>query len=934
MRSSFHSAISVCLIAALLPWPAAAKTRKGDILIAKARQAELKDTAKDFDEALALAQEALASDRADIGYQLEVNRLRAFAAQYHVYEGQVLRDKGKVKEALAEFDKAASLDPASEVAPQEVARTKELLNELRRNPSANIDDLLLNPLPRKNKKLEEQFAAAAPVPQLTVKLTKPLPAIKVNNQTASEVFMAVCREAKLRVLFDPDYQNRSLGLNQMLDFQGATLDQVLDYVALVTKSFWKPLSGDTIFVTNDDPMRRSAYEEQVTKAFYLTNAPGAQEVNDIANSVQRITDMRKLQVHPAQSVIIARGDSDRVALAEKIVADLDKPKAEIIIDVVILSVSRNWERQLGMNLLGLADNATNIVFAPRSVLGATQAGGRVGIPLDAIKSLEKGDFNVTLPGAALNALLKVGGTKVLDKAQLRTIEGQKSILRIGQRIPYATGSFSPGAFAGGSSLVNTQFQYFDVGLNIDVIAKVHEPDEVSLHIESDSSAVQDRVDLGGVLQPIISQRKRVADVRVKEGEINFWDIVTQRQDVKASNGLPGLSQIPVLGRVFSNEKLLQTELQVLTLLIPHIIRAPDIRNVNLAGLPSGSDQVVRLRYLTPDGRTVAAQATDRVLELPPGQAMPGAGMGMPGMGGPQPIPGMGGPQPIPGMGGPQPIPGMGGPQPIPGMGGPQPIPGMGGPQPIPGMGGPQPIPGMGGPQPIPGMGGPHPIPGMGGPQPIPGMGGPQPIPGMGGPQPIPGMGGPQPMPGMQTNPGMGVTPPTPGGPGMVSPGPNPMGGMSGHPQTGMSPGPGPTQPGPAPSGNVRIQFQQPVRQGRTVNVDLVMSGPEIASGMLQVAFDPRLLRVVAVNPGVGVSTSPDTGKVAVMLGAGGPRTLCTIVFESLAFGTARVEILPAGIVDRNNATLQVSADPLVIDTPQQQACFECPRSREQAEKTL
>ncbi|MCC6537362.1 MAG: hypothetical protein IT162_07430, partial [Bryobacterales bacterium] len=649
MRSFIRPFVAACLVVTLLPWPLAARSRKGDGLIARAREAELKDTVQGLDEALALAQAALATDRSDIGYQLEVSRLRAFAAQYHVYEGQVLRDKGQIKEAIAEFEKAVGLDPASVVAPQELERTRNLANELRRNPSANTDDLLMRPLPRKNKRDEALYSAAAAVPQLTVKLAQPLPLVKVNNQGASEVFQAVCREAKIRILFDPDYQNRSLGLNQTLDFQGTTLEQALDYLALVTKSFWKPLSGDTIFVTNDDPMRRSAYEEQVTKAFYLTNAPGAQDVTDIANTVQRVTDMKKLLVHPAQSVIVARGDADRIGLAEKIVADLDKPKAEIIIDVVILSVSKNWERQLGVNILGLADNATNGLFNPRGLLNPAQAGGRTGIPLDTIQNLGRADYNVTLPGAALNALLKIGGTKVLDKAQLRTIEGQKSVLRIGQRIPYATGSFSPGAFGGGGSLVNTQFQYFDVGLNIDVVAKVHEPDEVSLHIESDSSAVADRVDLGGVLQPIISQRKRVADVRVKEGEINFWDIVTQRQDVKATNGIPGLSQIPVVGRAFTNEKLLQTELQVLTLLIPHIIRAPDIRNVNLMGLPSGSDSVVRLRYSTPDGRTVAAQSTNQVLEVlaGPGSAPAMMTMPQPGMM-PQPQPGMM-PQQQPGM---------------------------------------------------------------------------------------------------------------------------------------------------------------------------------------------------------------------------------------------------------------------------------------------
>jgi general secretion pathway protein D len=193
-------------------------------------------------------------------------------------------------------------------------------------------------------------------------------------------------------------------------------------------------------------------------------------------------------------------------------------------------------------------------------------------------------------------------------------------LKIGTKVPYATGSFQPTTSGGG---VNTQFQYFDVGLNMDITAKVHEPDEVSLHIESDASSVNGSVSLGnGVSQPVIAQRKRVADVRVKEGEINFWDIVTQRQEVRSSSGVPGLSQVPGMGRFFRTDQTVKTENQVVTLLTPHIIRAPDIRSVNLLSVPSGSDQVVRMRYR---GTEQPAPPKDpnspaRTIELAPGTA--------------------------------------------------------------------------------------------------------------------------------------------------------------------------------------------------------------------------------------------------------------------------------------------------------------------------
>src|SRR5262249_37392649 len=158
-----------------------------------------------------------------------------------------------------------------------------------------------------------------------------------------------------------------------------------------------------------------------------------------------------------------RADPDRIALAEKVIADLDKPKAEIIIDVIILSVTKNWTRDLGI-ALGLDGTNLNAVFNPGQSLNPATVSGRIGMRLDNLMQRGTGDYNVTLPGASLDALLSTRGTKVLDKAQLRTVEGQKSTLRIGQKVPYATGSFSPG---NGSinALVNTQFQFFDVGLN-------------------------------------------------------------------------------------------------------------------------------------------------------------------------------------------------------------------------------------------------------------------------------------------------------------------------------------------------------------------------------------------------------------------------------------------------------------------------------------
>lgn len=603
MRNRKHTG-QLALLALLLWPPAHGRTVKGDLLIEQARREEAKSNTAGMDRALEIARQALESDPSDVEYQLEVSRIRAFASQFHVNDGHAFLKAGQLEKALSEFEKAAAIDPAPSVALQEANRLRDALTRLKTDPSRSPSELLTSPVVRADRRTSQQFSTAKAPPHLEVELKAPLPKLQVNEQLSSEVFALLGRLTGVRVVFDPDYQGQHLGNNQLLDFRGLTIDECFDYVALISKSFWRPLGKDSILVANDDPVKRAAFDEQVTRVFYMNNTQGNPAVvANVANTVQKTTDIKKLLVEPEHNAIVVRADRNRMELAEKLFGDLDKQKSELIIDVLILSVTKDWIRDLGVNL-GITGDTVNIASTPRADVQGHLAGSGSGarIPLNALKRLQFGDFGITLPNVALNALLDTRGTKILDKAQLRTLEGQKSTLKIGRRVPYATGSFSPGATGGVNALVNTQFQFLDVGLSLEVLATVHEPDEVTLHIESDHSSVADYINLGGVLQPIITQRKRTADVRVKEGEVNFWDIVSQRLSFTHSTGIPGLVRVPGLGRLFRDDRREETEDQLLHLLIPHVVRKPEVTEVNLAPISSGTDQTVRISYDRPQAR--------------------------------------------------------------------------------------------------------------------------------------------------------------------------------------------------------------------------------------------------------------------------------------------------------------------------------------------
>src|SRR6202007_2012077 len=186
-------------------------------------------------------------------------------------------------------------------------------------------------------------------------------------------------------------------------------------------------------------------------------------------------------------------------------------------------------------------NSTSTSSTGTSTGGSTGANG--GINLNRIGSLNWTDFTITIPGITASAIIGDSNTKIIQNPQIRALDGQKATLKIGDRVPVATGSFQPGVGGVGiNPLVNTQFQYLDVGVNIDITPRVHAGREVSLKMSLDVSAVTSYVSIGGIQQPVIGQRKIEHEIRLKDGEVNLLGGIMEDSQTKALSGIPGLAQ--------------------------------------------------------------------------------------------------------------------------------------------------------------------------------------------------------------------------------------------------------------------------------------------------------------------------------------------------------------------------------------------------------
>jgi general secretion pathway protein D len=585
-----------------------ARGRKADQLFAQGRQAE---QAKSYDTALEFYEKALQADPSDQVYQMGYRRVRFQAGQAHVDQAKKIRDEGKLEEALAELQKACVIDPASPVARQELLRTMQMIERAKKE-NLKPEERGRTLAAEARREAEERLATVMSVPEL--KPLSPLPQnLKINNQPPKVMYETVCKLAGINVLFDPDQGAQPATKPQSLELTNATLEQALDYLAMLTHTFWKPVSTNAIFVTQDSANKRNEYEEQVARVFYINNAGGQQELTEIMNGL-RLT-MTNLRISPvtSQNALVVRGTADQVALAEILIRNLDKPKAEVVVDVIVMEVNRSNSRDLGASLVSGTTNGLSlpISFNPRSATTTTTGTGTAATtstatPLTRLGNISGADFSTTLPGATLEAFMSNSNARILQSPQVRAIDNMKASLKIGERQPYSTGGFQPafgsvGGTTGGAGFnsLYSSFQFLDVGVNVDITPKVHGSEEVSLHVELDISNIKERIDIAGISQPVVGRRLIIHDIRLKEGEVSLLGGLVQQQETKAISGIPGLSSIPVLRRLFSTESITRSESELLIALVPHIVRTTELDGLSYKGIASGNLNTVRLSFAQP-----------------------------------------------------------------------------------------------------------------------------------------------------------------------------------------------------------------------------------------------------------------------------------------------------------------------------------------------
>ncbi len=581
-------ALVICLLTALV-----LQAESPASLYKKGKDAE---AAQMYEAAYELYKQAYDKDPKDLRFRVAFERTRFYAAAAKVHRGQLFRDGGRLEDALAQFEAATAIDPSMDIAQQEIRLTRRMMEELKQQPPSQDEVQSQGPLSSRLQGAlgpwELQPISDQPI---TLKMTE-------DSRILYEV---IGKYAGINVLFDPDFTAHRIHV----ELNGVSLRDALQIVAFESKTFWRPVTSNTIFVAQDNPAKRRELEQSVIKTFYLSNVSQPAELNDIAAALRSLLQIERVQLMASKNAIAVRGTPDQIALAEKLIDDFDKAEPEVVVDVAIMQVNRDRTRNLG---IAPAPPGTATV-ALQGLQSATPGGAAAGMTLNTLKHIGSQSYAVTLPAAIVSFLFSDSDSRIIQSPQVRSVNGAKATLKIGDRVPVVAGSFANPLSGSGGGLLNpvvqTQFQYQEVGVKIEITPTVHANHEINLKVAMEISSITGKTTIGGVEQPNIGQRTIENEIRLQEGEINIMGGIFEDREIKSWSGLPGLGRIPLFRHLFASESTEHGVNEIVFVLIPHIVRRQEITPLNTESLSVGTKDTIELRQSPTQVPTPAQQPT-------------------------------------------------------------------------------------------------------------------------------------------------------------------------------------------------------------------------------------------------------------------------------------------------------------------------------------
>jgi general secretion pathway protein D len=555
------------------------------------RLAEQLGTAGNWDGAVVLYEQAVKQSPDDPALRRQLDQARLKSASLHYERGRTLLKDHQVDPALDEFKRAiaydsarpeyrAAFDEAVQARQAEVGlaagrqlmkagRLDEALAEfeaaLEKNPS-------LVEAQQAVMQLTERKKAANSAEGLALSSKEPI-TIKFQGARLKEVFELLSKSYGINILFDRDVRDDPV----TVFLKDASFPQALNLILATNNLFMKRINDKTILVAPKTKAKSNQYEDLQIRTFYMSVVPA----KEMVNLLRTMLDTRRVFVNNDLNAIVMRDSTDKLDLAAKIIAANDRAVAEVMFDVEVIEVDRTKLLTYGWEL-----SPSNTVTGG---VGATGPGGTMS--LNQLSKLTNSNVFLTLPTVVVDLIKQDSDAQTLVNPRVRVLNGGTAKINVGDKVPIllSTSSSNSGTSTTvGGTTVTTSTEYKDTGIKLSIEPVIYLNNDVRMKLSLDVTTLGDFVAQANQFK--FGNRTAETTLNVHDGETVVIGGLIGDQDRTALNKIPGLGDIPWLGKLFSHTDQQKVKTDLIMTITPHVVRRLEPPGDDLLAFWSGTEE--------------------------------------------------------------------------------------------------------------------------------------------------------------------------------------------------------------------------------------------------------------------------------------------------------------------------------------------------------
>ena len=523
-----------------------------------------------YESGLQKLEQAVASDPRNLAYRLDLKGRHDEVVQKLIADGDKARASGDAAAAEAAYKRVSAIESGNSRAArglqgidadrrhaQSVAQAAQDYQDGNdaqadaRLGAVLAEDPGFKPAADLRAKIVAARGPVAVTPKLRTRDNRPV-TLQFRDAPTKMVFEVLSRQTGINFIFDKDVKSDS---KTTIFVQDVPIEQAIDLVLGQNQLARQVLSDNMVLIYPNTNAKQKDYQDQIVKTFYLNTATP----KDVESLLKTVLDAKTLVVNERANAVVMRDTPENVRMAEKLVASVDLAEPEVMLEVEVLEINRSRLQQLGITYPGSASVSTpqNLVLNDFRNSSTSNINGST--------------VTVSPLSVTVDALATTGNTNVLASPRIRARNKEKAKILIGSRVPVITTAAT--ASGNGGVVSNTNVQYLDVGLTLDVEPTIFPDGDVAIKMNLEVSSITNTVNIGQTRAYTIGTRNATTLLQLKDGETQVLAGLIQDSDTRSASKIPGLGDIPVVGRLFSDHTNNREKSEIVLSITPHIIRA-------------------------------------------------------------------------------------------------------------------------------------------------------------------------------------------------------------------------------------------------------------------------------------------------------------------------------------------------------------------------